>query len=235
MERYRNAPSPPAQHSRSRGFLSNPSTLGDAADRLSAALADRYVIERDVGRGGMATVYLARDIRHERQVAIKVLDPELGAVLGADRFLGEIRVTAKLQHPNILPLFDSGQAAGLLFYAMPFVEGITRGKQESSFVRMIMELARTLGLEVIAEGIESPDQLAALRELGCEMGQGFHLGLPAGADNPATAGVEAHYQGPLAEALPRLAGRHGAHRAAPGPHSQCLYPRELTRTRPAAM
>ena len=123
MERYRNAPSPPAQHSRSRGFLSNPSTLGDAADRLAAALADRYVIEREVGRGGMATVYLARDIRHERQVAIKVLDPELGAVLGADRFLGEIRVTAKLQHPNILPLFDSGQAAGLLFYAMPFVEG----------------------------------------------------------------------------------------------------------------
>jgi diguanylate cyclase (GGDEF)-like protein len=79
----------------------------------------------------------------------------------------------------------------MLKIAMPFVEGITRGKQESSFVRMIMELARTLGLDVIAEGIESPDQLAALRELGCEMGQGFHLGLPAGADNPARASVEA--------------------------------------------
>jgi diguanylate cyclase (GGDEF)-like protein len=78
----------------------------------------------------------------------------------------------------------------MLKIAMPFVEGITRGKQESSFVRMIMELARTLGLDVIAEGIESPDQLAALRELGCEMGQGFHLGLPAGADNPAPASVE---------------------------------------------
>jgi eukaryotic-like serine/threonine-protein kinase len=103
--------------------VSHPTTLSDAAERLSAALADRYVIEREIGRGGMATVYLARDIRHERKVAIKVLDPELGAVLGADRFLAEIRVTAKLQHPNLLPLFDSGQAAGLLFYAMPYVEG----------------------------------------------------------------------------------------------------------------
>jgi EAL domain-containing protein (putative c-di-GMP-specific phosphodiesterase class I) len=72
----------------------------------------------------------------------------------------------------------------MLKIAMPFVEGITRGKQESSFVRMIMDLAKTLGLDVIAEGIESPDQLAALRELGCELGQGFHLGLPTGVDNP---------------------------------------------------
>jgi EAL domain-containing protein (putative c-di-GMP-specific phosphodiesterase class I) len=72
----------------------------------------------------------------------------------------------------------------MLKIAMPFVEGITRGKQESSFVRMIMDLAKALGLDVIAEGIESPDQLAALRELGCELGQGFHLGLPTGVDNP---------------------------------------------------
>src|SRR5690242_16137116 len=71
----------------------------------------------------MATVYLAQDIRHFRQVAVKVLDPELGAVLGAERFLAEIRVTAALQHPNLLPLFDSGEAAGLLFYVMPYVEG----------------------------------------------------------------------------------------------------------------
>jgi len=71
----------------------------------------------------MATVYLARDQKHDRQVALKVLDPELGAVLGADRFLSEIRVTANLQHPNLLPLFDSGDANGLLFYVMPFVEG----------------------------------------------------------------------------------------------------------------
>jgi eukaryotic-like serine/threonine-protein kinase len=93
--------------------------------RLEARRTVRTVAGQHAARphGGMATVYLARDIRHEREVAMKVLDPELGAVLGADRFLGEIRVTAKLQHPNILPLFDSRQAAGLLFYAMPFVEG----------------------------------------------------------------------------------------------------------------
>ena len=91
--------------------------------QLQSALAGRYELERELGRGGMATVYLARDIRHERLVALKVLDPELGAVLGADRFLSEIRVTANLQHPHLLPLFDSGAADGLLYYVMPFVEG----------------------------------------------------------------------------------------------------------------
>ena len=94
-----------------------------ALDTLREILADRYVIEREVGSGGMATVYLARDAKHHRQVAIKVLDPELGAVIGADRFLAEIQVTANLQHPNLLPLFDSGEAAGLLYYVMPYVEG----------------------------------------------------------------------------------------------------------------
>src|SRR3954463_8660877 len=92
-------------------------------DTLSSALVGRYAIDREIGRGGMATVYLARDIRHSRNVALKVLDPELGAVLGAERFLSEIRVTANLQHPNLLPLFDSGEADGLLFYVMPFIEG----------------------------------------------------------------------------------------------------------------
>src|SRR5919202_672884 len=95
----------------------------DATAQLNAALAGRYEIEREIGRGGMATVYLARDLKHQRFVAVKVLDPELGAVLGAERFLSEIRVTANLQHPNVLPLFDSGNADGLLYYVMPFVEG----------------------------------------------------------------------------------------------------------------
>ena len=95
----------------------------DVLERLQATLSGRYDIEREIGRGGMATVYLARDVRHERAVALKVLDLELGAVLGAERFLAEIRVTANLQHPNLLPLFDSGEADGLLFYVMPFVEG----------------------------------------------------------------------------------------------------------------
>ena len=93
--------------------------------RLTAALADRYRVERELGAGGMATVYLAHDLRHERDVAIKVLHPDLGAALGSERFLAEIRVTARLQHPHILPLLDSGEADGLLFYVMPFVRGET--------------------------------------------------------------------------------------------------------------
>jgi tRNA A-37 threonylcarbamoyl transferase component Bud32/tetratricopeptide (TPR) repeat protein len=92
-------------------------------ERLKAALADRYAIEGEIGSGGMATVYLATDIRHERKVALKVLRPDLAASLGAERFLQEVRVTANLQHPHILPLFDSGEADGFLFYVMPYIEG----------------------------------------------------------------------------------------------------------------
>ena len=92
-------------------------------DRLAAALADRYRIKGEIGAGGMATVYLAQDLKHDRKVAVKVLKPELAAVLGAERFLSEIKTTANLQHPHILPLFDSGEADGFLFYVMPYVEG----------------------------------------------------------------------------------------------------------------
>jgi len=99
------------------------SDLPDALAQLNAALAGRYDVEREIGAGGMATVFLARDLRHERHVALKVLKPELGAVLGVERFFAEIKVTANLQHPNLLPLFDSGEAEGLLFYVMPYVEG----------------------------------------------------------------------------------------------------------------
>ncbi len=91
--------------------------------RLAAALAGRYAIERELGQGGMATVYLARDLRHERQVALKVLRPELAASLGPERFLREIKLAAQLQHPHILPLHDSGEASGFLYYVMPYVEG----------------------------------------------------------------------------------------------------------------
>ncbi|MFV1989009.1 MAG: protein kinase [Gemmatimonadota bacterium] len=94
-------------------------------DGLKVALADRYRIERELGEGGMATVYLAHDERHDRRVAVKVLKPELAAALGADRFLAEIKTTANLQHPHILPLFDSGEANGFLFYVMPYVDGET--------------------------------------------------------------------------------------------------------------
>jgi serine/threonine-protein kinase len=91
--------------------------------RLSTALADRYKIERHLGEGGMATVYLAEDLKHDRKVAIKVLKPELSAILGGERFLQEIKVTARLTHPHILPLFDSGDADGFLYYVMPLMEG----------------------------------------------------------------------------------------------------------------
>src|SRR5688500_10526889 len=106
--------------------------MAEITERLSAALADRYRIERRLGEGGMATVYLAEDLRHDRKVALKVLRPELGVVLGADRFLQEIKTTARLQHPHILPLYDSGCTAaapggdtGFLFYVMPYIEGET--------------------------------------------------------------------------------------------------------------
>jgi serine/threonine-protein kinase len=94
-------------------------------DSLSAALADRYRIERELGAGGMATVYLAEDLKHDRKVAVKVLRPELAAVLGADRFVQEIKTTAALSHPHILPLFDSGEAEGFLYYVMPYIRGET--------------------------------------------------------------------------------------------------------------
>ena len=120
--------------------------------RLRDALADRYRIERELGAGGMATVYLAHDIKHDRQVAIKVLRPELAAVIGAERFLAEIKTTANLQHPHILPLFDSGVADSFLFYVMPFVEGetlrdrLTREKQlpVSEAMRIASEVAAAL-------------------------------------------------------------------------------------------
>ncbi|MGD8278079.1 MAG: serine/threonine-protein kinase, partial [Gemmatimonadota bacterium] len=120
--------------------------------RLNAALEGRYRIERELGAGGMATVYLAEDLKHDRKVALKVLKPELAAVLGADRFVVEIKTTASLQHPHILPLFDSGTADGFLFYVMPFIEGETLrdrldretqlGVDES--VRIVCEVADAL-------------------------------------------------------------------------------------------
>ena len=95
----------------------------DSLQSIRTALDGRYAVERLWGQGGMATVYLARDARHGRQVAIKVLRPELAASVGSDRFLREIKLAANLQHPNILALYDSGEAAGFLYYVMPFVQG----------------------------------------------------------------------------------------------------------------
>jgi serine/threonine-protein kinase len=124
----------------------------DFAARLRAALADRYRIERELGRGGMATVYLAHDLRHDRPVALKTLHPELAASLGSDRFLHEIKLAARLQHPHILSVHDSGEAAGLLWFTMPYVEGESlrdRLRQEHQLplddaVRITHEAARAL-------------------------------------------------------------------------------------------
>ncbi|MBY0491835.1 MAG: serine/threonine protein kinase [Gemmatimonadaceae bacterium] len=117
--------------------------MTDTLARLQSALADRYRVIRELGAGGMATVYLAHDLRHERDVAIKVLHPDLGAALGAERFLAEIKTTAKLQHPHILPLLDSGAADGLLFYVMPFIAGETlRARLDREKVLPIAEAVR---------------------------------------------------------------------------------------------
>jgi serine/threonine-protein kinase len=97
--------------------------LSDTVTRLNTALEGRYAIERELGEGGMATVYLADALKHQRKVALEVLKPELAALVGAERFLAEIKTTANLQHPHVLPLFDSGEADSFLFYVMPYVEG----------------------------------------------------------------------------------------------------------------
>lgn len=116
-------------------------------DRLNNVLSDRYRVGRELGAGGMATAYLAHDVKHERDVAIKVLKPELGAVLGVERFLSEIKVTANLQHPNLLPLFASGEVEGLLYYVMPFVEG------ETLRARIALAVSKAGGQRVTQTGL----------------------------------------------------------------------------------
>ncbi|MEW5918026.1 MAG: serine/threonine-protein kinase, partial [Gemmatimonadota bacterium] len=178
-----------------------------ADDRLVQALAGRYTIERQFGTGGMATVFLARDVRHERAVAIKVLQPDLAASLGPQRFLSEIRTTARLQHPHILPLLDSGEVAGLLYYVMPFVEGeslrdrLEREKQlpvadASRIAREILDaLVFAHGLGIIHRDIKPENVLlsanhAVLADFGIAIaidraqgerltGTGVTLGTPA--------------------------------------------------------
>ncbi|MFN8583004.1 MAG: protein kinase [Gemmatimonadaceae bacterium] len=136
------------------GKLTAPTPL---AERLTRALADRYAIDRELAHGGMATVYLARDLRHDRAVAIKVMREELAAAVGAERFLEEIRVTASLQHPHILPLFDSGSSDGLLWYVMPFVDGETLRSRLSREGALPVDVALQLARE-IADALEHAHQ-----------------------------------------------------------------------------
>ena len=131
---------------------------------LKAAVADRYKIEHELGEGGMATVYLAEDLKHDRKVALKVLKPELAALLGAERFVQEIKTTANLQHPHILPLFDSGEAIGkderglprpFLFYVMPFIEGDTLRDKLNRETQLGIEEAVRIATDV-AEALDVP-------------------------------------------------------------------------------
>jgi serine/threonine-protein kinase len=133
--------------------------VSDIIERLTTALGDRYAIEREIGEGGMAIVYLATDLRHQRKVALKVLRPELAATLGTERFLQEVRVTANLQHPHILPLFDSGEADGFLFYVMPYLEG------ESLRERIARESELPIG-QAVTILKEVADALAAAHQMG---------------------------------------------------------------------
>ncbi|HEY6060352.1 MAG TPA: serine/threonine-protein kinase, partial [Gemmatimonadales bacterium] len=127
--------------------------MAELLDTLRNALADRYALERELGHGGMATVFLAQDLKHRRKVAIKVLKPEIAAAIGPERFQREIEIAAQLQHPHILPLYDSGEAAGYLYYVMPYVEGeslrdrLNREKQlpQEDVVKITSEVASALG------------------------------------------------------------------------------------------
>jgi len=124
--------------------------LTEVRDRLRATLSDRYTVDREIGRGGMATVYLAEDIKHGRQVALKVLHPELAATLGSDRFLREIQIAARLQHSHIVPLYDSGQADSLLYYVMPFVEGQSLRDRLSMDTALSVEEAVSIARDIAA-------------------------------------------------------------------------------------
>src|SRR5512143_3568381 len=126
--------------------------MADVLEQLKTGLSDRYVIERELGAGGMATVYLAHDVRHDRDVALKVLQPDLAGALGAERFLTEIKLCARLQHPHVVTVLDSGDTAGHLWFTMPFVEGeslrdrLDREKQLSvdEAIRITREAAEAL-------------------------------------------------------------------------------------------
>jgi serine/threonine protein kinase/tetratricopeptide (TPR) repeat protein len=120
------------------------------ASELADALRDRYLIERELGRGGMATVYLARDLKHDRLVALKVIHPELAATLGPERFLREVQLTARLQHPHILSVHDSGEAAGRLWYTMPFVEGESLRDRLNRERQLSLDEALQIGRDVLA-------------------------------------------------------------------------------------
>jgi serine/threonine-protein kinase len=128
--------------------------MAELPARFADALAHRYRLERELGEGGMATVYLAEDLKHKRQVAVKVLRPELAASLGPDRFVREIEITAGLTHPHILPVLDSGEATGVFFYVMPYVEGESLRERLDREGQLAIDDALSIAQEV-GEALES--------------------------------------------------------------------------------
>ncbi len=171
-------------------------------ERLTRALADRYRLKRELGAGGMATVYLADDLRHEREVAVKVLRPELAAALGPERFSREIQIAARLQHPHILPLLDSGQSDGFLYYVMPFIEGeslrqrLTRVRELPipEAVRMLRDVADALSLAhsrgVVHRDIKPENvMLTGRHALVTDFGVAKAVSEAKGESNLTTAGV----------------------------------------------
>jgi serine/threonine-protein kinase len=167
-------------------------------DRLTTALGDRYVLEHELGAGGMATVYLAQDLKHERKVAIKVLRPELAAVLGADRFVQEIKTTANLQHPNILPLFDSGEADGFLYYVMPYIEGETLRDKLNHDTQLGVEDAVSITIEV-AEALDYAHRHAVIHRDIKPENILLHDGRPLVADFGIALAVSAAAGGRMTE------------------------------------
>jgi tetratricopeptide (TPR) repeat protein/TolB-like protein len=174
----------------------------ETQDRLAGALADRYFIGREIGSGGMATVYLAEDLRHARQVAVKVLRSELAAALGPDRFLREIRIAANLNHPHILPLYDSGEADGFLYYVMPFEEGMSLRQKLAAegelpipeVVRILRDIVDALA-HAHAKGVVHRDikpanvMLSGRHALVTDFGVAKAVSAATGPDRLTTAGV----------------------------------------------
>ena len=203
--------------------------MTDVLTRLAGSLADRYEVQRELGAGGMATVYRAVDLKHQRDVAIKVLHPELGAALGSERFLSEIRTTARLQHPHILPLLDSGEADGLLYYVMPLVTGETlrhRLERESQLpiddaISIAREVADALGYahglgvihrDVKPENILLRDGHALVADFGIALAvqsaggarmtqTGLSLGTPNDFERDALQGSCIHLERPPSKSL----------------------------------